>query len=142
MKLKFLFFDSIPLWAGTLITIIDTFSFLMLDKYGLRKLELLFGFLISVMAVTFGYEYIVSAPNQLDVMEGMFIPWCEGCGSKELLQAVGIVGAVIMPHNLYLHSALVKVNYIFKLKSQAKRYDNEIQRSTHLIQSFIYFLIL
>lgn len=61
------------------------------------------------MAVTFGYEYIVSAPSQLDVMEGMFIPWCEGCGSKELLQAVGIVGAVIMPHNLYLHSALVKV---------------------------------
>lgn len=46
----------IPLWAGTLITIIDTFSFLMLDKYGLRKLEFLFGFLISVMAVTFGYE--------------------------------------------------------------------------------------
>lgn len=42
-------------------------------------------------------------------MEGMFIPWCEDCGSKELLQAVGIVGAVIMPHNLYLHSALVKV---------------------------------
>lgn len=104
----------------------------MLDKYGLRKLELLFGFLITVMAVTFGYEvslkgirtiwrwfhsnrnslflqYIVSGPNQVEVLEGMVIPWCTNCGSKELLQAVGIVGAVIMPHNLYLHSALVKV---------------------------------
>lgn len=46
----------VPLWVGTLITIVDTFTFLFLDKYGLRKLEFLFGFLISVMAVTFGYE--------------------------------------------------------------------------------------
>lgn len=46
----------VPLWLGTLITIVDTFTFLFLDKYGLRKLELLFGFLITVMAVTFGYE--------------------------------------------------------------------------------------
>ncbi|XP_031640180.1 protein Malvolio-like [Contarinia nasturtii] len=98
----------IPLWAGVLITIIDTFSFLMLDKYGLRKLELLFGFLITVMAVTFGYEYVVSSPSEIEVIEQMFIPWCTNCGSKELIQAVGIVGAVIQPHNLYLYSALVK----------------------------------
>lgn len=52
----YLFIYSIPLWIGTLITIVDTFTFLLLDKYGLRKLELLFGFLITVMAVTFGYE--------------------------------------------------------------------------------------
>jgi NRAMP (natural resistance-associated macrophage protein)-like metal ion transporter len=39
----------------------------------------------------------------------MFIPWCENCDTGILLQAVGVIGAVIMPHNLYLHSALVKV---------------------------------
>lgn len=99
---------AIPLWAGTLITIVDTFTFLFLDKYGLRKLELFFGVLITVMAVTFGYEYVVSAPDQTEVVKGLFFPWCTDCQSKELLQAVGIVGAVIMPHNLYLHSALVK----------------------------------
>lgn len=49
---------TIPLWAGTLITIVDTFTFLFLDKYGLRKLEFFFGLLITVMAVTFGYEVI------------------------------------------------------------------------------------
>ena len=61
------------------------------------------------MAVTFGYEYIVSKPPQLEVLEGMFVPMCENCDSAVLLQAVGVIGAVIMPHNLYLHSALVKV---------------------------------
>lgn len=99
------------MWVGVLITIVDTFTFLFLDKYGLRKLECFFGLLITVMAVTFGYEYVVSAPDQMAVAEGMVIPWCSGCGNKELLQAVGIVGAVIMPHNLYLHSALVKVSH-------------------------------
>ena len=52
---------------------------------------------------------MVVAPDQAEVVKGMFFPYCEGCGSKELLQAVGIIGAVIMPHNIYLHSALVKV---------------------------------
>lgn len=88
---------------------IDTFTFLLLDKYGLRKLELFFGLLISIMAVTFGYEYVKSSPPQLEVLKGMFTPMCVDCDSTVLLQAVGIVGAVIMPHNLYLHSALVKV---------------------------------
>ena len=50
------YLSRIPLWAGVLITVTDTFTFLMLDKYGLRKLELFFGFLITVMAFTFGYE--------------------------------------------------------------------------------------
>jgi len=99
---------AIPLWAGTLITIIDTFTFLFLDKYGLRKLEFFFGFLITMMAITFGYEFVTVQPEIGEMVKGMAIPWCSGCDSKALLQAVGIVGAVIMPHNLYLHSALVK----------------------------------
>ena len=36
-------------------------------------------------------------------MKGLFVPWCDGCGSEELLLAVGVIGAIIMPHNLYLH---------------------------------------
>lgn len=43
----------------------------------------------------------------------MFFPWCEGCGREQFLLGVSIVGAVIMPHNLYLHSALVKVRFFF-----------------------------
>ena len=46
----------IPLWGGVLITVADTFTFLFLDKYGLRKLEAFFGLLITVMALSFGFE--------------------------------------------------------------------------------------
>ena len=57
--------NLVPLWAGVLITVVDTFTFLGLDKYGLRKLEFFFGFLITVMAVSFGYEYAVVKPDQV-----------------------------------------------------------------------------
>lgn len=45
----------------------------------------------------------------MEVLKGIFLPSCPGCGRKELLQAMGIVGAIIMPHNIFLHSSLVKV---------------------------------
>ena len=66
----------IPLWAGVLITVADTFTFLGLDKYGLRKLEFFFAFLITVMAVSFGYEYVVAAPDQGQVITGLLLPEC------------------------------------------------------------------
>lgn len=44
--------------------------------------------------------------------KGLVTPWCSDCQETALLQAVGIIGAIIMPHNLYLHSGLVKVNNI------------------------------
>lgn len=61
-------FYRIPLYAGVLITIVDTFSFLLLDKYGLRKLEVLFAIMIGTMAVTFGYEvstYLHKSPKTI-----------------------------------------------------------------------------
>lgn len=51
--------DRVPLWLGTTITIVDAFTFLMVDRFGLRKLETLFGVLISIMAITFGFEVII-----------------------------------------------------------------------------------
>merc|ERR1712212_1416927 len=74
---------AIPLWGGVLITIADTFTFLGLDKYGLRKLELFFALLIAIMAWSFGYEYVVAAPDQVELIKGLVIPWCSHCGSKE-----------------------------------------------------------
>ncbi|XP_075883019.1 natural resistance-associated macrophage protein 2-like isoform X2 [Nelusetta ayraudi] len=130
----------IPLWAGVLITIIDTFFFLLLDKYGLRKLELLFGLLISIMAIMFGYEYVVVGPDQGQLLKGMFVPQCEGCGPAQLTQAVGIVGAVIMPHNIYLHSALVKSREIDRSNRKEVKEANKyffIEASMALFVSFL-----
>ncbi|XP_072749017.1 protein Malvolio isoform X1 [Anoplolepis gracilipes] len=134
---------AIPIWGGVLITVIDTFTFLFLDKYGLRKLELFFGLLISVMGVTFGYEYIVSEPSQIDVITGMFVPWYNGMNydNKVLLQAVGIVGAVIMPHNLYLHSALVKSRDIDRTQPAKIKDANMYYFIEACIALFVSFII-
>jgi len=130
----------IPLWGGVLITVIDTFTFLLLDRYGLRKLELFFGFLITVMAVTFGYEYFVDIPDQKLVMEGLFVPGCAACSNEAILQAVGVIGAVIMPHNVYLHSALVKSRQVDRKNKPAVSRANMyvfIESAVALLISFI-----
>lgn len=131
---------AIPLWGGVLLTVADTFTFLSLDRYGLRKLEAFFGFLITVMAITFGYQYGVSKPDQVEVLKGLFVPGCSGCDNRALLQAVGIVGAVIMPHNLYLHSALVKSREVDRTKKEEVREANKyffIEACVALLTSFI-----
>ncbi|KAM9829072.1 natural resistance-associated macrophage protein 2-like [Syngnathus typhle] len=130
----------IPLWAGVLITIIDTFGFLFLDKYGLRRLELFFGLLITIMAITFGYEYVTVSPDQSQLLMGMFVPYCKDCGAVQLGQAVGIVGAVIMPHNIYLHSALVKSREVDRSSKNQIREANKyffIESCIALLVSFI-----
>ncbi|XP_066473582.1 natural resistance-associated macrophage protein 2 isoform X3 [Tiliqua scincoides] len=131
----------IPLWGGVLITIADTFMFLFLDKYGLRKLEAFFGLLITIMAVTFGYEYVVVKPDQGSLLKGMFTPYCQGCGTPQLEQAVGIVGAVIMPHNMYLHSALVKSRQVNRANKKEVSEANKYFFIESCIALFISFLI-
>ena len=105
--MKLLSDNVIPLWAGVLITGLDTFTFLFLEMYNLRNLEAFFGLLVSVMAGSFWYMYFRIWPDFLEVVEGTVIPGCHNCTSEAGEQALGIVGAVIMPHNLYLHSSLV-----------------------------------
>ncbi|KAM6129585.1 natural resistance-associated macrophage protein 1 [Pterocles gutturalis] len=131
----------IPLWGGVLITIVDTLFFLFLDKYGLRKLEAFFGLLITIMALTFGYEYVVVRPRQAEVLKGIFLPYCRGCGREELLQAVGIVGAIIMPHNIFLHSSLVKTRAINRSKKEAVQEANMYFLTESCLALFISFLI-
>uniref|UniRef100_A0A8D2P9Q1 Solute carrier family 11 member 2 n=1 Tax=Zosterops lateralis melanops TaxID=1220523 RepID=A0A8D2P9Q1_ZOSLA len=132
---------KIPLWGGVLITIADTFVFLFLDKYGLRKLEAFFGLLITIMALTFGYEYVTVKPDQKQLLQGLFIPNCKGCGTPQLEQAVGIVGAVIMPHNMYLHSALVKSRQVNRADKREVREANKYFFIESCIALFVSFII-
>uniref|UniRef100_A0A4W6FY66 Solute carrier family 11 member 2 n=1 Tax=Lates calcarifer TaxID=8187 RepID=A0A4W6FY66_LATCA len=141
IALNLLSVGRIPLWAGVLITITDTFVFLFLDKYGLRKLEAFFGFLITVMAISFGYEYVLVKPDQGELLKGMFVPYCAGCGPVQLEQAVGIVGAVIMPHNIYLHSALVKSREVDRKNKKEVKEANKYFFIESSIALFVSFLI-
>ena len=129
----------IPLYAGVLITITDTFIFLFLDKF-VRKLELFFGFLITVMAVTFGIEFVLANPSPSEILRGMFVPSIPG-NSAAVEQAVGIIGAVIMPHNIYLHSALVKSREMDRSKKINKRDANLYFTIESAIALFVSFII-
>eukprot|EP01094_Clydonella_sp_ATCC50884_P019596 TRINITY_DN3872_c0_g1_i1.p1 TRINITY_DN3872_c0_g1~~TRINITY_DN3872_c0_g1_i1.p1 ORF type:complete len:530 (-),score=178.29 TRINITY_DN3872_c0_g1_i1:139-1728(-) len=115
LAIQILSLGYIPLWAGCLITALDTFSFLFLEKYGVRKLEAFFGFLVSVMAITFGVEFFLSDPDEWEVLKGTIVPYVS---EENITQAVGIVGAVIMPHNIFLHSALVQTRKIDRQSEQ------------------------
>ncbi|GAM26349.1 hypothetical protein SAMD00019534_095240 [Acytostelium subglobosum LB1] len=128
----------IPLWAGVLITAADTFTFLMLENYGIRKLEAFFCSLISIMAITFIVEYIISKPDQLQVFEGVVFPLCS---KKNVTMAVGILGAVIMPHNIYLHSALVLSRDIDRKDSRQVKIANKYFAIESGIALFISFII-
>eukprot|EP00163_Fabomonas_tropica_P032875 TRINITY_DN8424_c0_g1_i1.p1 TRINITY_DN8424_c0_g1~~TRINITY_DN8424_c0_g1_i1.p1 ORF type:complete len:419 (+),score=45.21 TRINITY_DN8424_c0_g1_i1:667-1923(+) len=102
---------GLPLWAGVLITAADTFTMLFLHYFGIRKLEAFFAVLIATMAVCFFIQFGIASPPPGPMFEGLFVPTIP---RSTAVQAAGMLGAVIMPHNIYLHSALVqsrKVNH-------------------------------
>ncbi|XP_064590702.1 natural resistance-associated macrophage protein 2-like [Zonotrichia leucophrys gambelii] len=124
-------------WGWALLTLVTKGLFLT----GLRKLEAFFGLLITIMALTFGYEYITVKPNQQKLLQGLFIPYCQDCGTAQLEQAVGIVGAVIMPHNMYLHSALVKSRQVNRADKREVREANKYFFIESCIALFVSFII-
>lgn len=105
IAIKILSRGFLPLWSGVVITALDCFVFLFLENYGVRKLEALFAVLIAVMAVSFAWMFGETKPNGVELLVGVVVP---KLSSKTIKQAVGIVGCVIMPHNVFLHSALVQ----------------------------------
>jgi NRAMP (natural resistance-associated macrophage protein)-like metal ion transporter len=96
---------GLPMWAGVLITAADTFTFLAVHYFkGVRAIEIMIFALIVVMMTCFFINFGVISPPAGDLFGG-FLPI--GMKRYATLQAVAIIGAVIMPHNIYLHSALV-----------------------------------
>ncbi|KAM5565799.1 metal transporter Nramp2-like [Rosa sericea] len=95
----------LPLWAGVLITASDCFLLLILENYGVRKLEGVFAVLIATMALSFAWMFVDTKPSGKELLIGILVP---RLSSRTIRQAVGVVGCVIMPHNVFLHSALVQ----------------------------------
>lgn len=100
---------GIPLIWAVCITILDTFLLLLLQRMGMRKMEAFIIVLVAIIGISFLAEIILAKPNLAEVATG-FIPHIPN--QAALYIAIGIIGATVMPHNLYLHSALVQTRKI------------------------------
>jgi manganese transport protein len=99
---------GIPLEIGVIITALDVFLILWLQNLGFRWIEALIIALLAVISVCFAVQIAMADPVWSDVIRG-FAPTTEIVRNPEMLYlALGIIGATVMPHNLYLHSAIVQ----------------------------------
>ncbi|MCC6181153.1 MAG: Nramp family divalent metal transporter, partial [Bacteroidia bacterium] len=100
-----LLFPSISLLTGVCITVLDSFILLFLLNSGIRKLEAFIISLVGVIGVSFLIQLFIAKPDVVEISKGL-IPGFKDEGA--LYIAIGIIGATVMPHNLYLHSSLVQ----------------------------------
>ncbi len=119
---------GIPLTIGIVITAVDVMIVLYLQHKGFRLLEAFVIVLVATIGGCFLFEIILSQPPFAEVMKG-FIPTSEVISNPSMLYiAIGILGATVMPHNLYLHSSVV----------QTRQYDRTIEGKREAIKySFI-----
>lgn len=105
IALKLLF--GIPLVWGVTLTVLDVLILLLLTRVGFRRIEAIVVTLILIIMLVFVYEVVLAQPSLPAVFKG-FIPNPQILGRGQLTMALGIVGATVMPHNLYLHSSIVQ----------------------------------
>lgn len=96
---------GLPLSVGVLVTAFAAFGFLFLERLGTRPLELFFGLLIAILAVSMGGLFSAIKPDTGAMLSGMVVP---SLPRSAVQQVIGMLGCVVMPHNLFLHSALVQ----------------------------------
>ena len=134
------------LWVGCVVTGLDTFTFLLLHVLGTRALEAFFTSLIFIMLVCFVINFAGADPQWLGGMSddgggilfGTAVPTVD---DYALVQAVGILGAVIMPHNIYLHSALVTSRKINRRDPKQIELANKYFSIEGSVALFVSFLI-
>lgn len=136
---------GIPLTWGVAITIIDVFVILLLQAKGFRWLESVVGGLIFIILICFGYQIIISKPEIFPILSGL-VPQKEIVSNPSMLYiAIGILGATVMPHNLYLHSSIVQTrNYerTYEGKKEAIKFATIDSTASLLLAFFINAAIL
>ncbi|AVR44922.1 iron/manganese transporter [Christiangramia fulva] len=108
----------IPLLWGVSITVFDSFLLLFLMNKGIRRMEAFIISLVAVIGLCFFLELFFAKPDLAEIATG-FIP--EIKNNRALYIAIGIIGATVMPHNLYLHSSLVQTRKIIPTKAGIKQ---------------------
>jgi manganese transport protein len=109
---------GIPLTWGVAISVLDAFLLLFLMQLGIRKLEAFILGLVLVIGGAFAVQMFLAKPELSEVVTG-FVPHISN--TEALFIAIGIIGATVMPHNLYLHSALVQTRKINRNTEGLKR---------------------
>jgi manganese transport protein len=107
---------KIPILIGVILTALDTLLILWFARYGIRMIEACVLVLIATIGGCFVFEILLARPDMGEMVRGL-VPTIN---SQNLYIAVGILGATVMPHNLYLHSALVQTRQIGKTSSEIR----------------------
>src|SRR5699024_8485022 len=116
---------GIPLLVGALITVLDVFLLLFIMRFGFRKIEAIVGTLIFTVLVIFIFEVFIVSSHVSEALNGFLPSKTIITDNGALFIALGIIGATIMPHNLYLHSSIV----------QSRMYDrNNLKSKAHAIK--------
>ncbi len=110
---------GIPLWLAGILTAIATFLILGLERYGFRPLEAVITAMIGIISVSYLVELILVKPDYASVIYHSFVP--QLTSQESILLAVGILGATVMPHAIFLHSALTQGRIRVKEDNQLRR---------------------
>ena len=110
---------GIPLWVAGIITAIVTFLVLGLERYGFRPLEAVITVLVGIVAFSYLIETVLDRPKWGDVLYHAVVP--QFSGAESVLLATGILGATVMPHAIYLHSALTQGRIVVRDPAQLRR---------------------
>ena len=97
---------GLSMWVSAVLTGVAAFTILGLQVWGFRRLEAAITGFVAVIVFAFGLNLLRSHPSTAGVVHGMFVP--QFAGSESVLLAVGIIGATVMPHVIYLHSSLTQ----------------------------------
>jgi manganese transport protein len=136
----------IPLVLGVLLTAADVLLLLLLQNRGFRYLEALVITLIATIGALFGMELFFSRPEWLPIFQHLFWPSKAILTDPEMLYiAIGILGATVMPHNLYLHSSIVQTRDYARTSSgkrEAIRFANIDSATALMLALFVNAAIL
>ena len=113
-----LLFPSISILGGVCITVLDSFVLLFLLNSGIKKLEAFIISLVAIIGVSFFIQLWIAKPDMIEISKGL-IPGFTNANA--LYIAIGIIGATVMPHNLYLHSSLVQTRQFERTPKEIKK---------------------
>src|SRR5919202_4377544 len=110
---------GIPLFPAGLLTAVGAFTILGLQRQGFRPLEAAISSFVGVIVVSFAFQMFYARPEGDRVLAGLFTPGF--AGTESVLLAAGILGATVMPHVIYLHSALTQRRIVGKTEEEKRR---------------------